>query len=314
MSSPHLSAFSAVFAALVSSTAALAQSRDPSAAEALFRSAREAMARGDFANACTRFAESYRLDPAPGTLLNVADCEEKQGKVASSFTHFSEALEGLPKDDFRVAYAHERLRALEPRLPMLTVTVASDSAGASITRDEVELRAGSFGIPLPVDPGTHVLAVHLEGRADTRQEVTVVVGQHVTIELHAGSPTRVTASTTSEAPTYEPSRAYPIAAFAIGGAGIATGIVTGLVFKSAVDTYRQRCDRTGCEADGMSAASRARTMNVVSPIAFGIGAIGIATETYLLLTSKHEAPRRAGLAVEPYVAPSLAGLSLSGGF
>jgi hypothetical protein len=87
------------------------------------------------------------------------------------------------------------------------------------------------------------------------------------------------------------------------------------MFKSAVDTYRQHCDRTGCDSEGMSATSRAKTMNVVSPVAFGVGAIGIATGTYLLLASKHESSRRAGsVDVVPYVAPSLAGVSLSGGF
>jgi hypothetical protein len=295
-------------------TSAFADTRDPSAAEALFRSAREAMAKGDYATACPRFAESQRLDPAPGTLLNVASCEEKQGKLATSFAHFSEAADGLPKDDFRVAYAREQIAKLEPRLPMLTVTLADGSAGAHVLRDDVELRSGSFGVALPVDPGTHVLVVRADGRPDTRQEVTLAEGQRLTVQLTAGSAPSAKPASEAGVSTSERSLALPIAAFTVGGVGLATGIVTGLLFKSAADDFHHHCDATGCDPDGMSAASRAKTFNVVSPIAFAVGVVGIGAGTYFLVTSKKSAPPRAGVDVHPYVSPAVAGLSLDGSF
>src|SRR5262249_55537702 len=58
------------------SSTALSQTRDPAAAEALFRQGRQAMEAKDFATACPKFAESQRLDPAVGTLMNWATCEE----------------------------------------------------------------------------------------------------------------------------------------------------------------------------------------------------------------------------------------------
>ncbi|HVH46994.1 MAG TPA: hypothetical protein VM925_31840 [Labilithrix sp.] len=269
------------------------------------------MARGDLAAACPRFAESYRLDPTPGTLLNVAMCEAKEGKVATSFAHVTEALEGMPNDDFRIAYAREQLALLEPRVPSITVTLANDSAGAHVIRDDVELRDGSFGVPLPLDPGPHVLVVRADGRADARQEVTLREGERLSLVLHAGSPVRVT----REVDSGGRKRVLAIGAFAVGGVGIVTGIVTGVLFANAASTYSERCDARGCDEEGLSAASRAKTLDVVSPIAFGVGAIGIGAGTYLFLTSKRDTPRRTGTVdVRPQVSPALTGLSLTGAF
>jgi hypothetical protein len=302
-----------VLVATTTATTARAQGQNPSRAEMLFRSAREAMARGDFAAGCSRFAESQRLDPAPGTLLNVAQCEEKEGKLATSFAHLTEVLEALPKDDFRIPYAQQRIASLEPRLPKITVTLASESAGAHVFRDGVELHDESFGIALPVDPGKHVLIVRAAGHVDAREEITIGEGQKLSLVLHPGSVAR------TEAKEYrEPGgarRALTIGAFAVGGAGVVTGAVTGLLFANAASTYRNQCDATGCSADGLSAASRAKTFNIVSPVAFGVGAIGIGTGTYLLLTSsRHGTPRSGGIELQPHVSTAMTGLSLTGGF
>jgi hypothetical protein len=53
-----------------------AQARDPAAAEVLFRRGREAMEAKRYADALPSFAESQRLDPGAGTLMNLATCEE----------------------------------------------------------------------------------------------------------------------------------------------------------------------------------------------------------------------------------------------
>ena len=70
-------------------------------AEALFRQGRDAMQRQDYETACARFAESNRLDVAAGTLMNLATCEEKLGRVATAWQHWREAIDLLPAGDDR---------------------------------------------------------------------------------------------------------------------------------------------------------------------------------------------------------------------
>jgi hypothetical protein len=292
------------------------QSRDPSTADALFKKAREAVARGDMATACLRFAESQRLDPAPGTLLNVAQCEEKEGKLAASHTHLSEALEKLPKDDFRFEYARARLAALNARVPTVTVTLAQAAKGARVTRDGNELGQASFGLALPLDPGLHTFVVRADGRQETREQITLREGQHATLTLSVGS----VVTTTSNAHDGESDaggggrRTVAFGAFALGGAGLVTGVVTGLLFADSAATYRAHCDASGCDGDGMAAASRARTLNVVSPVAFGVGALGLGVGSYLLVTSKSAPARQGRLRIDPQVSSQTAGVVLRGGF
>src|SRR4029078_12457123 len=64
---------------------------DAAAAQALFDQARQLVSEVKCSEACPKFEESQRLDPGSGTLLNLADCYERQGKLATAWTKFLEA-------------------------------------------------------------------------------------------------------------------------------------------------------------------------------------------------------------------------------
>ena len=81
-------------------------------AQALFDQATALKANEDWAGACPKFESSYRLDPALGTLLNLANCFEKLGKIASAWARWEEAYQWATKNgDDRAEYAKtQRLR------------------------------------------------------------------------------------------------------------------------------------------------------------------------------------------------------------
>src|SRR4051812_34930505 len=94
-------------------------------AEALFDEGVALMARGDFEHACAKLAESQRLDPGGGTLLNLARCQEGAGRVSTAWATYRSALAIARRDARadRIRYAEEHLAILEPRLPKLILRV-----------------------------------------------------------------------------------------------------------------------------------------------------------------------------------------------
>src|SRR5262245_14345984 len=101
-----------------------AAAQNATLAESLFRDARVAMKAGDADRACPLFAESYRLDPAHGTLFNLAACEEERGKLASAWAAFRKLVDVAPAEDERVIEASARLKALEERVPRLRLVLS----------------------------------------------------------------------------------------------------------------------------------------------------------------------------------------------
>src|SRR6185312_13115774 len=99
---------------------------ESAAAEALFQQGKSLVEQKQWDEACPKFAASYKLDKTLGTLLNLADCEEHQTRIASAWAHWGEAVELAEKTgDKRVGFATERRDALVKRLPMIRVDVAA---------------------------------------------------------------------------------------------------------------------------------------------------------------------------------------------
>src|SRR5262249_43347029 len=62
------------------------------AAEKAFEEGRDLFRAGKYADACVRFEQSEQLDPQMGTLFNLAQCDEKIGKLASAIVAYREVV------------------------------------------------------------------------------------------------------------------------------------------------------------------------------------------------------------------------------
>lgn len=134
---------------------------DPAAAEALFKAGKALMDKKNYAEACPKFEASYKQDPAIGTLLNLADCHEKQGLLARAWVDWGEARDVAKRegDNARADLAARRQTALDPRVPKITVKVVGNIQGYEVYRDTTRLEPAMFGVALPVDPGPHTVSI-----------------------------------------------------------------------------------------------------------------------------------------------------------
>ncbi len=178
-----------------------ASAQNPAAAEALFDQARAAMAAGSYDIACARFRDSDKLDPAVGTRFNLADCEEKRGRVATAWSLFRGVLSELAQDDDRRPIAQERVKALEPRMPYVTFMRTPETPpGVRLRIDGVELGEGSFGVALPMDPGAHDLALRLpDSDEPLKSTFSLLEGEHKDLPLDASISTALPAPDSASA-------------------------------------------------------------------------------------------------------------------
>lgn len=272
-----------------------ATSADPRAAE-LFRAGREAMAREEFAVACAKFEASARIEPAPGTLLNLALCQESLGQIGRALENYRAVIGLLPASDERVPFAKEHAAALESRAARLTVVVAPTAPpDARVLRNGEELPPDLLGVESPVDPGAHTLTLEVAGQQPVRVTVTLAEGERRTLNLEPPPPP----------PPPEPDRPAPMGTRTkvglivggVGAASLAVGLVAGAMVLDKKATVEQLCDERVCTAqEGIDAARAGRTLSTISTITFLAGVAGLGAGVYLVLTDDGDAAPAAGSA------------------
>lgn len=304
-----------LFATLV---AAPAGAQDVAAAEALFNKGVSEMEAGHFDVACPSLAESQRLDPRPGTMFTLAECEAKAGKIATALVHYEDylrAAELLPapqkqRHAQRMDIAKGQKAALAAEVPSLTLVLPADApADVEISRDGTALSRASLGVALPVDPGEHVITARLATGAVHEQRVSIVRKEKKVVEVAWKAASAGPSATGSAGPGPDgpgvpgsgPS-GRRIGAYVAGGAGVVGlalgGVMGGLALgaKGDVDAH---CPDLKCDATGQKALDQGRTTSLVSTIGLGVGAAGLVTAAVLWLTEPKAAPQGTGAAGGP---------------
>lgn len=176
---------------VVLSSATVVQGREPAPFETLFLQGRQAAREGNHEKALALFKQSHALDPAPGTLLNIADCEERLGKLADARKHYGELIAELPPTDERRVIAARHASEIDQRSPRLRVGVArSAPEGTRVTLDGAPIAGGVSGDAQVIDPGRHVIIATAPGHKESRITVTLPERTESQVEIDAGPPVK----------------------------------------------------------------------------------------------------------------------------
>lgn len=281
-----------------------ASGRNPAAAQALFEEAQRRVAGGDYEQACPKFKASYELDPGGGTLLNLADCLERQGRLASSWSTYKDALVLAQRDgrSERVDYARQRIQALESQLAYLTVEVpaASRVAELELEVDGTPLAAAAWGTPLPVDPGEHTVRAGAPGFEPLEQQISLSSspGARQTLELPLLRPAaRATepAAATSDAPPSpaaeprHPARNWGWISGGVGLVALGVGSYFGVQAFAHWDDRNAGC-KNGCTRAAQAAGDDASQAATLATVGVGAGVVLLGTATVLFFYSSDADP------------------------
>lgn len=287
---------SLVLALIVTADRVVAAPVDESAAEAAFVRGRALMKQGRYEEASKSFETSLALEPALGTLLNLAESLERNGRNASAWIRYREAA-GMAlrlEQREREAIAREKAAELEPSLCHLIVRVPRPDAALEVRRDGAPLDPSAFELPVPVDPGSHVIEATEPGSSTARRyevdvpaseaghpcpDVVVVLDRGVAADAPSTGLARAANKNVHNAIDRRGVTAGRAAALVLGAAGVVgVGVGTGFAIsaastKSDADAF---CSAAGCTARGHALLADAGGRADIATASFIAGALVLA--------------------------------------
>ncbi|HEY2410291.1 MAG TPA: hypothetical protein VGI10_30005 [Polyangiaceae bacterium] len=312
---------------------AVAQTADKSTAVALFDEAEKLASAGNFAEACPKFAESYRLDPQLGALMHLADCYGKNGQLASAWASFHDAADvATQRGDDRAQLAKQRAAALEGQLSHLSILVPKEVVvpGIDVRRDGTSVGPALWGSAVPVDPGEHHVQVSAPGKVSWQGTVTVgATGDNASLSVppmvdagiapppSAPPAPQPAASADSSAHALSTQTISGIAAIGLGVVGLGLGTVFELRRSSKLSERDDVCPSgVNCEAGSnariQSLESDAKSAGTIGAIGLVAGGVFTAAGIALIVTAP--SAHASSVAIAPVLGPRFQGFSLSHAF
>ena len=239
----------------------VAAAEEQSTAARLFEEGRVALEQNKLNEACAKLAESQQLEPRVGTLLNLADCEERRGQLLAASDHWVAAQDlARTAGDARNAEAKRRFAALETRIPRLTLRRAAGApTSTTVKRARVggpATQARADGRPERVDPGEYRVTVSAPGRGERAYELELMAGETATLVVDAGVVLTGSAADAQAAdggddsPTHSWS-GLDTAGAVVGGLGLVSLVAGAVLGAQAMAKQKASNDDDHCSADNL---------------------------------------------------------------
>jgi hypothetical protein len=179
-------------------------------ARELFKEGDQLQRAGHFAEALDKFQRAQQVFAAPTNVLRIAECDAALGRLVESAEAYREVLRSPlpagspPAFQAAVDQAKAELAQVEPRVPRVVVQVQPASVqNPQMQIDGQNVSGALLGEPIPLDAGTHKIAVLAPGYAATEQQVDLKEHDSKTVALTL-NPSPEAAATSSATPPPPP--------------------------------------------------------------------------------------------------------------
>ena len=298
-------------ALVASAPTAFAQSKDElNRARLEFQEGVALAAANNCGAALLKFRSVARVKNTAQVSFNIAECEERMGRLASALGDYRLAANAAQNDAKSAdiyAKVSERVTALEGRVPKIKVTRGKGADSATIELDGVELGSAQLGTEIPVDPGPHVVVGKIGDKQYAHEAVTLEEKQTKTIDVVMNAPVvkNETGAEPTTTPTEEPPPQKPrsrVPGIVIASAG-AVSVGVGLLFfglrggtlsdHDAICGAGQTICPPSAATQGHSIADKGKTYTGLFEVFTGLGTVAVVTGIVLAATAgpkKADAP------------------------
>lgn len=271
------------------------------AAKALFEKGRVALTKSDYDEACAQFEMSQKLEPSVGTLLNLGLCNEMRGRLAQSLAYWREAERlAVERNDDRLDLARGRAAQVDPRVPVLTIELASDApAETTVTwSEEIDekvhrLQTRNLGTPVRVNVGTLTVRAEAPGYAQQSYELRLAERDRKNLQVSPGMKLPDGSAGGDEGSS---GPGWRTAGFITGGVGL-VGLTLGAIFggvaamkdgesrEDGADGLPRCDDQNACTDEGLELRDEAFTAAAVSSVGFIAGGTLLAAGIVMIVAA-----------------------------
>jgi hypothetical protein len=178
---PRIATVTCLLALTFYAAPSLAQPSRGDPARAAFERGMSALRASRYGDAIGELETSYRIEPDPGVLYNLALAYRGAGRNLRSAEAFEQYLReaGASVSPARAAAIREAMNDLRHRLGVVEAAVTPEGFFVSVDGRQLTRWNGS----VLVDPGTHVLTFSAPGYREHRSEVAVAPGRRVHLDV-----------------------------------------------------------------------------------------------------------------------------------
>jgi hypothetical protein len=279
---------------------------DRATARTLAQEGQDALDAKRYSVSVDRFSRAESLVHAPTLLLGLARAQVGLGNLVEAQENYNRIIrEGVasnaPKSWGKALVdANKEVQTLSSRIPWVTINVNGPST-PEVVLDATPVPNASLGVRRAVNPGEHAVKASGEGYLPATKTITMAEGQtlSVTLDLEKApapppppAPTEVAGGPPApEAPKSTSGGARKTMGFValgVGGAGLITGGITGLVAIQKHNTLNKVCPNGQCTREiyelNRPTLNAYHAMTTISDIGFIVAGVGVAAGTILLLT------------------------------
>jgi len=289
----------------------------------------------DYKKSEDAFRRADGLFHAPTLSLGMARAQAAEGKFVEAWENYNRVLlEGVtssPAFAKALGDAKAEIGAIEGRRSRLTIAVTGSEL-PRVSLDERSLKSEALGIALFVDPGSHTVLATADGFNPETRSIVVAEGKSETVSIvlqpaavaqraapasppavalapPPGQPAAASTGTGGAETTAAPNRVPSFVAFGVGGAGLITGVIAGIVAVGKHGDLQTACASNGsCGPTQQSSIDSYHSVALVSTVGFVVAGVGAAAGVVLWLALPKAGAHASNAAwIAPYVTPGSLG-------